>query len=353
MVFISLSTLVCLSTSIGLIQAKKGPGESSGSSGGSGTGGGGDSGDDSGGGSSPCVNTHLLPLSDVIPTQYKNSTDLEDYGGSFFQGEATLQYSIEVSENSRTQCSNTSSILKLLGVAWLGPQASWPPGPSNLFVLGFKAWKSDELVDNITFSYDTCAMYPDVVHLESTSSYAYTYEGETIYGATDTVNMTVMSSSRDASTLLFSGVYVGGIAETLQATYLQDSDGDTITLPAGSCPRYAEINGPISIGTVINGSITNQTVTLSISGTAIPEDVKAVTTTEVFSDLAVYFNATFKGFLDMANSTQSITIQQSPELEISWESTSLAPTLTLSRCLWWTWFQTMGLSILGIWLPAF
>ena len=284
-----------------------------GSSGGGSDGNGDSSDNDSGGGSStPCVNTGQLYIDDLPPTRFDNYTKDSAFGGAYYLGEASLQ--ISVAQQADGICETASTALplpdRLFGAAWIGPQAPHPEGPENGVVIGFKAWVSDSSVDNINLSYNTCAIDADSIFFRSTSWFTFIYPNNEVHGARDTVPLSLSSSPNDSLAAVFNGAYVNAPEKKWNNISYGEWSEDEFVPPEGLCRGYSFVDDSIPEATTINGSITRETLALTVSG---------VMAGRVFG-VNVSFVVDFKGTYDAANSTQAVIVGKDSPL-LSFEVT--------------------------------
>ncbi|SPN99144.1 uncharacterized protein DNG_02179 [Cephalotrichum gorgonifer] len=281
-----------------------------GSSSGSGSSGGGD-GDSSGGGSSggKCVNTGELYTADLTPRRFTNYTDDPNFGGSIFLGEATLDFTVQQDANTCTRdLSDVASPLRLLAAAWVGPSAPWPAKTTNELTLGFKAWLSDAPVSEIQSSYDVCSINPDTIFLASTSWFSYTYPNQEDVGQRDSVPLEVSSSPDDPAAILLRGTYVDGPENKWSNISTADWNFDEVLFPDDICPTYEDVGGKVPVGTTVNGTLTNDTMALTIEGVLVG----------VIYGVNISFSLDFRGSFDRDNSTQELNVRSDGGPLLAW-----------------------------------
>ncbi|KAJ5542421.1 hypothetical protein N7535_004841 [Penicillium sp. DV-2018c] len=337
-----LVTLALLAGSTGVLSRKGGggDGDSDSSSGGSiggssGSGDYSDSNDSSGsddtytpGTSSPvtCTDSHRLDLEDMQPSHYNkynreprrgHASAYSEYDGVFFKGEASFRYTIEPVPNKTTEMLSSSKVgcpvgentIRMLGAAWVAARAPEPAGLRNPITIGFKAWESNIRVADIDYSYSVC----DNVDLVRFSSTVDWIQSEDDIKAMDAVELNITQASTNTDMVEFDGVYdLKGWADSERddrRPERYDNPGlsnQLIILPEGLCSDGNQLGEIITVwptGTYVNGSMTNDTLELSMSGSTVSgfqERHRRTPDTKV----NVTFEITFTGTLDAANSTQ-------------------------------------------------
>lgn len=310
-----------LSTSISGVLARRG-------------GGGGDVGnydsDESSGGSGstdPCKTPEHPTVWkwDLIPENADNYTSGgisgrdTSYDGSFFKGEASLHYTITESETCYRYKHDAEKSIKMLGYAWIGPQAPYPVGPTNPIIIGFKAWESRRSLGEIWDSYGyvqwddsqtTCPTYPDLFKV--TTTYGWTDWSVPAYKAIDVMNMTISEApapaqgdqDQDQGRVRFN---------TTMPEKLDHETKWLLRLPGRICSveRYNLFKTPPE-RLAMNGSFTNTTLDLTLSGSG-----KAVTDSEKYQ-FAAEFRLTFSGVFDGDNSTEKLSLRQTGQPLIAW-----------------------------------
>lgn len=221
------------------------------------------------------------------------------YDGSFFQGEAYLSYNI----TAGPYCQKLRR-LRLLGYAWIGPQPPYPKGPTNPFIIGFKAWQSDANVSNIHSSYsqikwegDTCASEPDLFRITTTrGSVSRT-------NASNTMVLDVSSESITSDAVHFN-------ASTVQSPSPRLSQYDGLfRLRAGSCLQHdTDFFWPEK--TIMEGSVSNTTMELKFSGSVNMNSTQYQHYLGREEDFKMTFTVKFTGQLDSPNSTHALRVQQ-------------------------------------------
>jgi len=292
-------------------------------SGGSGGGGG----DSVGGG---CVERHNY-TQDLKPFHYINYTRNEksqkQYGGSFFLGEATFsvrfekQDLLETNTSRSTACPADTLNLRLLGVAWIAPQTPSPAGSTNPFVLSFKAWLSDMPVENIKISYSQCSRDVDLANLMTTQTFAENlYTSSAVYRSQDMINMTVWPSPNNYREVLFNGTNLKPSKgyPLIQTTWATPDTGSRLRLPARTCRGMDVIRAFPPENTLLNGSLTNNTIRVRLAGVAIGQSNPIDDYSP--ANIKMDFNITFTGTFDRANSSQQLGIGQDDQSLISWKA---------------------------------
>ncbi|KAJ6051675.1 uncharacterized protein N7446_006310 [Penicillium canescens] len=285
----------------------------------------------SSGGTSVCSDDHKLTTTGLQPSYYLNYTMVAgdpgaytDWNGLYFQGEASFDYVIrDLPINNTyygTDCPKDHRSIRMLGIAWVGPRTPTPPDLHNPFTMGFQAWQSDNPIANITYSYNSCDTDVNLVHLKTTVDWReYVHEtNRDVEGATDAVVLNVTQVGNDSHEVQFAGVYDVSSLRSAQTIFASDgTHKDQIHIPAKTCSTTGDILIGWPSGTMINGTMSNNTLTLSISGTTIAG----------FGDLNgshdeqvnVTFSIDFMGTYDSANSSQVLHVGASDQSLVSFE----------------------------------
>ncbi|KUL86133.1 hypothetical protein ZTR_07735 [Talaromyces verruculosus] len=290
-----------------------------------------DSSSSSSGGTDTCIDDHKLSTSGLQPSYYLNYTMVAgdpgaytDWNGVYFEGEASFEYVIHDLPTNYTyygtNCPKDHRSIRMLGLVWVGPRTPTPPDLQNPFTLGFQAWQSDYSVANITYSYSYCDTDVNLVHLKTAVDWRE-YDSATnrnVEGAIDAVVLNITQASNDSHEVQFDGVY--DVSSLTSAQKIFSSDGvheDQIHLPAETCSMKGEILIGWPTGTWINGTMTNDTLTLSISGTTIAGfgDLNGSDDEEV----NVTFSITFTGIYDSANSSQVLDVGETNQALVTFE----------------------------------
>ncbi|CEO60312.1 hypothetical protein PMG11_04944 [Penicillium brasilianum] len=300
----------------------------------------GDSGSDSGtssddssssGGTYVCSDDHKLTTTALQPSYYSNYTLVAgnpgaytEWNGLYFQGEASFDYVIrDLPTNNTylgTNCPKDRRTIRMLGIAWVGPRTPTPSNLHNPFTLGFQAWQSDNTIANITYSYSSCDTDVNLVQLKTTVDWReYVHEtNKDIEGAIDAVDLNVTQAGNNDHEVQFEGLYDVSSLRSTQEIFASDgTHNDQIHIPAETCSMMGDILIGWPSGTIINGTMTNNTLTLSISGTTIAG----------FGDLYgshdeqvnVTFSISFIGTYDSANSSQVLQVGASNQSLVSFE----------------------------------
>jgi hypothetical protein len=266
-----------------------------------------------------------------------------DWNGLYFEGEASFDYVIrDLPTNNTsygTNCPKDRRSIRMLGIAWVGPRTPTPSDLHNPFTLGFQAWQSDNSIANITYSYSSCDTDVNLVQLKTTVDWSeYVHEtNRDVEGAIDAVVLNVTQAGNDNHEVQFEGVY--DVSSLRSAQTIVASDGihnDQIHIPAKTCSMMGDILIGWPSGTMINGTMTNTTLTLSISGTTIAGFGDLYGTHD--QQVNVTFNIAFIGTYDSANSSQVLHVGASNQSLVSFEKAtsgavawaSPRPLLTLS-----------------------
>lgn len=285
----------------------------------------------SSGGTYVCSDDHKLTTTGLQPSYYLNYTMIAgdpgaytDWNGLYFQGEASLDYVIrDLPTNNTyygTNCPKDHRSIRMLGIAWVGPRTPTPPDLHNPFTLSFQAWQSDKDIANITYSYSSCDTDVNLVHLKTTVEWReYVHETNSeVEGAIDAVILNVTQAGNDSHEVQFGGVYDVSALRSAQTIFASDGmHEDQIHIPAETCSMMGDILIGWPTGTMINGTMTNNTLRMSISGTTIAG----------FGDLYgshdervnVTFSINFMGTYDSANSSQVLHIGASDQSLVSFE----------------------------------
>ncbi|KAJ5398332.1 hypothetical protein N7509_006445 [Penicillium cosmopolitanum] len=288
------------------------------------------------GGTYVCSDDHKLTTTGLQPSYYLNYTMVAgdpgaytDWNGLYFQGEASFDYVIRDLPTNKTyngtDCPKDPGSIRMLGIAWVGPRTPTPPNLHNPFTLGFQAWQSDNSIVNITYSYSSCDTDVNLLHLKTTVDWReYVHEtNRDVEGAIDAVVLNVAQAGNDSHEVQFEGVYdVSGVRST-QTIFASDGiHKDQIHIPAETCSTMGDILIGWPSGAMLNGTMTNDTLTLSISGTTIagfgdlngPHD----------EQVNVTFSITFTGTYDSANSSQVLHVGASDQSLVSFEKATSA-----------------------------
>ncbi|OOQ88227.1 hypothetical protein PEBR_14378 [Penicillium brasilianum] len=278
-----------------------------------------------------CSDDHTLTTAGLQPSYYSNYTIVAgdpgaytDWNGLFFQGEAVFDYVIrDLPTNNTyhgTNCPKDRQSIRMLGIAWVGPRTPTPSDLHNPFTLGFQAWQSDSSLANITYSYSSCDTDVNLVHLKTTVDWREYVQktNRDVQGAIDAVVLNVTQASNDNHEVQFAGVYDVSSLKSAQTIFASDgTHDDQIHIPAETCSMMGDILIGWPSGTLINGTMTNNTLNLSISGTTIAG----------FGDLYgshdeqvnVTFSIAFTGTYDLANSSQVLHVGVSDQSLVSFE----------------------------------
>ncbi|CAG8029228.1 unnamed protein product [Penicillium olsonii] len=324
-------------------------GSDSDSSSGSGSGGSGGYSDSDADGSDPsstsdyewgggCTDSHRLNFDDLQPSHYDqynrdpragHASAYSEFDGIFMKGFASFKYTIDVLPVTRAEgesftlydpeCPAGQQSLRMLGVAWIAGKPPRPLGPKNPIAIGFKAWESKVRLSDIDYSYSVCDKV-DLMHFGTTvdkmrpNDEDKDEDEDVATQAMDAVELNITQAPGDPNKIQFDGVYD---LKNWQNSKPGDVDKERfddpglwdqmLYLPKGTCRETSEGLSQAMMkwaGTHVNGSLTNDTLELNLSGTSVaafPRDS---------SDNSTYANVTFEisftGYLDTANSTQVI-----------------------------------------------
>lgn len=291
----------------------------------------GDSSSSSSGSSYTCTDDYFLRVDDLQPFHYENYTFIfgdpdayTDWNGVYFQGESFFQYQIRDRPTNYTyhgaNCPTGTHSIRMLGMAWVGPKAPTPTYLQNPFTLGFKAWQSNNDVSDITYSYSFCDTDVDLVHFSTTvdwREYASNTNDDT-EGAIDSVVLNITQAADDSREVLFNGVYDVTSLSSAQIIYSNDGiHDDQIHLPPQTCSLQGEILIGIPTGTYLNGSMTNDTLKLDISGSTIAGFADLYGSSD--ARVNVTFHISFEGSYAAANSSQIVTVGESGRPLVSFD----------------------------------
>ncbi|KAF9894922.1 hypothetical protein FE257_004544 [Aspergillus nanangensis] len=337
-----IQTLLLLGISTG-VWARRGGGDEDSDSGGdssSSTGG-----DTSSSSTDHCGSSHQsLSAYDVIPDNVANWTSMTapwqdratTYDGSYFYGEAFLNYSIE----GESHCSDTDSPIRMLAYAWLGPQSPYPKGSKNAFALGFKAWLSDLPLDQIANSYDKvpwgeyCPIAPDLVKIQTSRKYT-DFEKRTVT-ASDVIDMEFSEDQDHANMARFNGTLVNGV-DISENWY-----NDIVALPPSVCDTDGVQGLGWPAGTTLSGSVTNSTIKLRLEGVSnTTTDYKHYVGTNE-DEIRVMFSVTFSGTFDGINSTQALKVADDGQALFSWVENGGLHVVPFGWTTWLLWMAFMG-----------
>ncbi|KAH1488228.1 hypothetical protein LV164_006381 [Aspergillus fumigatus] len=276
-----------------------------------------------GGGSKSCgPTTEILYKSDLVPMNSYNwtskgasnsGTNPTTYDGSYFQGEAFLHWQFTAGR----PCQNSSGTVRMLGYAWVGPQPPYPTGPTNPIIIGFKAWQTNDALENITFSYDFlhdglyCPTAPDLVKIKTSNGWT-DYQASTDIPradrarAHDVFDLDLALDAERPDSVRFNGSMVPGLKPP--PTYTVE-----VLLPASACNRQSRLS--LGYGEELNmsGSLTNTTLELSLAGVG-----KGSYASGSGIMLRAMFNITFSGTFDSGNSTRAVAIKPDTQPMVFW-----------------------------------
>lgn len=280
---------------------------------------------------STCSDDYYLRVDDLQPAHYENYTFIfgdpdayTDWNGVYFQGESFFQYEIRDLPTNHTyydtNCPTGTHSIRMLGVAWVGPKAPTPTGLQNPFTLGFKAWRSNKAVSDITYSYSFCDTDVDLVHLGTTVDWReYNHDtNRDMEGAIDSVVLNITQAAENSHEIKFDGVYDLTSLTSGQMVYSNDGiHDDQIHLPAQTCSLKGDVLIGMPTGTYVNGSMTNNTLRLDISGSTVAGFGELYGTTD--AQVNVTFLVSFEGSYDTANSSQVLNLGRSGQPLVSFD----------------------------------
>lgn len=309
-------------------------------------GGGGSAGDSSSGDSSSgdehCGIPDVPPVWkwDLIPSNAQNNTGMKGagsgYGGSFFHGEASLSFIITAGQRCPL---NDMRSTHMLGYAWIGPQSSYPVGPTNPVIIGFKAWETDKSLDKIGDSYayikkdQFCPRQPDLFRVSTTHGWSDFIARKT--RAADFMNMNVTESTSNREQALFNATMVD------ELNFEPTDNGLLLSLPRGACSSSRDWNFRVPDQLTMNGSFTNTTLNLTLSGRG-----NATSSNSREANLTAEFKITFTGVFDADNSTHIISLQRQGGPLVTWVQSSALRHTAIS---WSSSFVYIIALLLSIW----
>ncbi|KAJ5351203.1 hypothetical protein N7452_000177 [Penicillium brevicompactum] len=280
-----------------------------------------------------CSDTYLLNFDDLQPSHYDqynrdpragHASAYSDFDGVFFKGFGSYKYTINVLPGNRTEpdsyilydleCPVGQQSFRILGAAWVAGRPPRPAGPKNPIAIGFKAWKSNVRLSDIDHSYSVCDDDVDLLHFGTTVDMMHSDDGDdSPTEAMDAVELNITQSPKNPDQILYDGIYDLKDWENSKRGLEKERFDDAglwdqmLYLPPSTCRETSGNVGQAMMrwaGTHVNGSMTNDTLELTLSGSTIagfPRD---------FSDNSTYANVTFAitftGYLDQANSTQVV-----------------------------------------------
>ncbi|KAF9893417.1 hypothetical protein FE257_010729 [Aspergillus nanangensis] len=275
-----------------------------------------------------------LYTSDLLPRMLKNWTSSDsgrsprsstEYDGSFFLGEAFLNY--------KTSPTDISGQIRLLAYAWIGPRPPYPVGPSNPYIIGFKAWKSAKPLDEIASSYEgnrrygtTCEITPDLMRFASVQ---FVFDSSRI-GYEDIVDLDFAPDPADGAAVRFNGT---NAPRRNPVSFLNSG----ISLPAALLDDHPGILILAGLpGLNVTGSVTNTSMEIRLEG----EGKGIWSGADGFwplGDRDVSYSVSFKGTFDGDNSTAALDISQGNQT-LSWvpnEGVRAVPGVFQLVCWWW------------------
>lgn len=259
----------------------------------------------------------LLSKSDLIPHHVQNWTSTwagagrgpTTYDGSYFEGNAKIDYSI-FGEPELSSCRAEGS-LRMLGYGWVGPQPPYPKGPTNTFIVSFKAWESRKPLEKITYSYKeikwtdlSCPVEPDLVRVMSSRGWADLERGKG--GADDVMIMDVSNDPMSNAKIIFNATAASNLDYKLSIFDVM------IRIPGRVCDQNGALTFLIPAKTFMIGSITNETLELSYFGSGNTIQIERGDTYNIV------FNVTFQGLFDSTNSTESLNIHHGNRPILTW-----------------------------------
>ncbi|KAF7590400.1 hypothetical protein BBP40_002901 [Aspergillus hancockii] len=294
----------------------------------------------SGSPSTSLSNTYLVPVNARNWTSQSGAFATASpsiYDGSYFYGEGYLSY--DMNRTAGDECRDAKQ-LRVLGYAWIGPQPPYPKGPRNPFIIGFKAWQSNNAVSDIFTSYPliiwneaSCPSEPDLFRVVTTTDYGS--------AAVDTMSMNVSTISTTPGAVQFNATTM-----TDPDPKIDKYDG-LFRLRHGSCLSIdTSMSWPDT--TVMQGSVTNTTLELKFSGSVDINASQYESFTSRYKDFKVNFTVTFSGQFDSANSTHALNVQQGNQ-SLEWVANSAADIVSGGWGYMLVWTVGIQIMIWNLW----
>jgi hypothetical protein len=266
---------------------------------------------------------------DVIPKNaYNWTTNVKGndgdnpttYDGSFFQGDATMQWRFTPARRCRNN--NNTGTLRMRAYAWVGPQPPYPKGPTNPIIIGLNAWATAEELNITYFDFDFLD-YDDDDYFDSLDAGPRLYcpnaeldliKFHTSAGwtprsdrdrAQDVVDLDLFPDSNSQDTVLFNGSMVPDL-------HPATSNSVKFLLPGAACYNQSLISLRFPMRVNLTGSLTNTTLEMQITGEG------NVSTSSARGESRAMFNLTFSGMFDSANSTRAVAIKQDTQPMVFW-----------------------------------
>ncbi|OQE46844.1 hypothetical protein PENCOP_c001G02056 [Penicillium coprophilum] len=246
--------------------------------------------------------------------RYQDIFEPSDYDGVFYTGEAIFKYKLDVPPvptttnfvySPRATCPAGWQSLRMRAVAWVAPKAPTPNGPKNPITISFQA------LPNVADSYQSCSKV-DILGFSTTVAWSTTNRtGHTSYEAIDSVKLDIQPTAGNDDMVDFDGVYDISAwkdrpKDFNDPTLFQHGQlrKQRLILPEGTCSGGSgreKLDLGYPTGAIINGSLTNETIHLNVSGFVVAwfrdHDEEHATTN-------VTYNIVFTGAYDAANSTR-------------------------------------------------
>ncbi|KAJ5514788.1 hypothetical protein N7463_004340 [Penicillium fimorum] len=263
---------------------------------------------------------------------YQDTFEASDYDGVYYTGEATFNYKLDVPPvptttnfvyTPKATCPAGWQSLRMRAVAWVAPKTPGPDGPKNPIAIAFQA------LPNVADSYSTCSNV-DIVGFSTTVDWSKTNRtGDTSFEAIDSVKLDIQPTAGNDNMVDFDGVYDISAwkdrpKDLSDPTLFQHGQlwKERLILPAGTCSGGSgreKLDLGYPSGAIINGSLTNETIRLNVSGSVVAwfrDDEEEHATTNVT------YNIVFKGAYDAANSTRILVtgVESSNESLVSFQA---------------------------------
>lgn len=246
--------------------------------------------------------------------------------------------------NTSVLCNGTYHLPTLF---WIGPYTQGGDGTDNKFGLGMIAWETDSTNksdtwhvyrpcgDDVTSDgpFDIAFGFKGAVHYTNETTTALPEDSTfelALIPPPATMSETPMSSSPQ---IFFNGTY-NGVKETEE--YLGTSPSDLsgfhfvekLNCYSHTNSNYPEVlpgtSGDVPPGTPINGSLTNDTISLRLAGSFDDKILSGVESRAPRVTSIMYtrteFDITFNGHYDACNSSQDLVIDPSDEVVIAFSA---------------------------------
>ncbi|KAJ5385253.1 hypothetical protein N7517_003164 [Penicillium concentricum] len=253
----------------------------------------------------------------IGPTHYQTYQDTfeaSDYDGVYYIGEATFNYKLDVPPvptttyfvyTPKATCPAGWQSLRMRALAWVAPKTPEPAGPKNPITIAFQA------LPNVADSYSRCSKVDRVGFSTTVDWSKRNTTGDTSFEAIDSVKLDIRPTAGNDNMVDFDGVYDISAwkdrpKDFNDPTLFQHGQlrRESLILPAGTCSGSSgreKLDLGYPSGAIINGSLTNETIQLNVSGFVVAwfrDDNEEHATTNVT------YNIVFTGAYDAANSSR-------------------------------------------------